>query len=160
MRELFNTERFELYFISIPWLNRLPSKSSSLPRTKLKENMVPRPTFDLTPIFPPKVVTILSLITRPKPIPWVFICWVLLSVPKSLKSLARSFFFIPIPESMTEMAILARPLLVEKISSEFLSLSNSEILEASELEPSLYSLSKSFLSLLLSQFGGRYSQRI
>jgi hypothetical protein len=84
----------------------------------------------LIPILPSNDLTMFSEITRPSPIPWVFICLVLFRHPKSLKSLILSFFLIPIPESITEITILSLSGSGKNISTTLCSFSN---LEASEL---------------------------
>lgn len=69
-----------------------------------------------------------SEMTRPSPIPYVFIYLVLLRVPKSLKSLNLSLALIPIPESITEMtnlSLFGSGLNIESMSCSFLNLDAS-----------------------------------
>ena len=65
----------------------------------LKINIVPLPYDDLTPIMPPNDLTMFSDMTKPSPIPEVFICYVLLRHPKSLNNLNLSDFLMPAPVS-------------------------------------------------------------
>jgi hypothetical protein len=76
---------------------------------------VPCPYLDYTPIVPLKALTIFSQITKPKPIPYVFNCFVFYRQPKSLKSLVLSFFLIPTPVSVTEITILSLPFIGSNI---------------------------------------------
>ena len=62
----------------------------------------PSPGTDSNFIYPSNFVTIYSDITRPSPIPLVFIYAVSLMNPNSLKSLLYSLYGIPIPVSITE----------------------------------------------------------
>ena len=73
----------------------------------LNANLEPLPYLDLTPIFPLKQLTIFSDMTRPRPIPQVFIPCVEDAQPKSLNKFFKSSYFIPIPVSMTVIAILS-----------------------------------------------------
>jgi len=84
--------------------------SLSFPRTILKANLVPFPCYDFTPIVPPKVFTMFSEITKPNPIPLVFIYLVFYRVPKSLNNLILSLFLIPIPVSITVITNLSLPI--------------------------------------------------
>ena len=52
-------------------------------------------------------LTMFSEITKPNPIPWVFIFLVFWSLPKSLNNLILSLFLIPMPESWTDITNLS-----------------------------------------------------
>lgn len=106
----------------------ISTKSSSFPKRMLKANFVPLPYFDLTPILPPNALTIFSEITSPRPIPYVFICFVFCKHPNSLNSLTLSFFLIPIPESITWITILS---LTSSCSNRVSTLCSCENLEFS-----------------------------
>jgi len=78
--------------------------------------LVPYPYLDLTAMIPPKVFTIFSEITNPKPIPYVFIYLVFCSVPNNLNNFTLSLLLIPIPESITEIINLSLPVVGLNIS--------------------------------------------
>ena len=59
---------------------------------------------ELKEILPSNLETIKSEITKPSPIPFVFIYSVSLTKPNSLKSLFYSFCGIPTPVSMTDIS--------------------------------------------------------
>ena len=73
--------------------------------SNLKVNLKTEPTpgYDTKLILPPNISTIFSEITRPRPIPLVFIASVSFTNPNSLKSLSWSCCLIPTPVSSTSI---------------------------------------------------------
>lgn len=73
----------------------------------LKANVDPCPYLDWTAILPLNWFTMFYEITRPSPMPCVFMPLVLYSLPNSLNNLILSLFFMPTPVSWIEMTSLS-----------------------------------------------------
>ena len=69
-----------------------------------KVKVEPTPILDLNLIYPLNYDTIWSAMTRPSPMPYVFICWESYTKPNNLKSFFWSWSLIPMPVSSTAIS--------------------------------------------------------